>query len=122
MQKTPSHLRFKFRTLHSKFEKKNLSVCNFLEFALRIQTAFDETIPKRYNTWGLESYFMVRVGVARWWAGGCGRGRVPDYMTPSVIPFWNRLTKCSLNLYQKNLKNYKLKDFFFRIYYVICEI
>ena len=55
-------------------------------------------------------------------AGGCGRGRVPDYMTPSVIPFWNRLTKCSLNLYQKNLKNYKLKDFFFRIYYVICEI
>ena len=68
MQKTPSHLRFKFRALHSKFEKKNLSVFKFLEFALRIQTVFDETIPKRYNTWGLESYFILWVG------GGCGSG------------------------------------------------
>ena len=29
--------------------------------------------------------------------GGCGWGWVPDLMTPSVIPFWNCLTKCNHN-------------------------
>ena len=41
------------------------------------------------------SYFGWVVGVA--WVGGCGSGWVADHNTPSVIPFWNRLIKCSLN-------------------------
>ena len=61
-----------FRTLHSKSKKKNLSVCNFVDFSLHIKTAFGETIPKRYNTWGLEAYFMFWVGVARSLVGGRG--------------------------------------------------
>ena len=42
-----------------------------------------------------------------WWVGGCGWGHVPDFLTPSVIPFWNRLTKCNSFLQKK--------DFFFNI-------
>ena len=55
---------------------------------------------------------MFLVGVARWWAGGCGRGRVADHMTSSVIPFWNPLTKCSLNLMKKVKKIQNWKIFF----------
>ena len=112
MQNTPYQVRFKFGKLHSKSEKKNLSVYNFFYFSLQNRTAFGERIPKRYNTWGLESYFMFWVGVARRWAGGCGWRRVPDYMTPSVIPFWNRLTKCSLILKRKVKKLTNWKIFF----------
>ena len=65
MQNTPHQMQITFRTLHSKSQKKNLSDFNFFDFFLQIQVAFDETIPKRYNTWGLESYFIL-------WVGGCG--------------------------------------------------
>ena len=65
---TPTFVKLLFALYIVNLKKKNLSVCNFLEFALRIQTAFDERIPKRYNTWGLESYFILGVG------GWCGSG------------------------------------------------
>ena len=55
-----------FCTLHSKSKKKNLSDYKFFDFFLWIQVTFVETIPKRYNTWGLESYFIL------WAGGGCG--------------------------------------------------
>ena len=98
MQKTPSQMQITFCTFHGKSKKKNLSVCNILDLALWIQIAFGETIPKRYNTWGLESYFILWVG------GGCGSGWVAEHKTPSVIPFWNRLIKCSLNPKRKVTK------------------
>ena len=66
MQKTPHQMQITFRTLHSKFQKKNLSDYNFFDFFLWIQVTFVEMIPKRYNTWGLESYFIL------WAGGGCG--------------------------------------------------
>ena len=53
-------------------------------------------MPKRYNTWVLESYFRIWVG------GGCGLGQVPDFLTPSAIPFWNPLTKCNSFLQKKD--------------------
>ena len=68
MQKTPHQMQITFRTLHSKFQKKNLSDEIFFYFFLWIQVTFVETIPKRYNTWGLESYFIL------WAGGGCGSG------------------------------------------------
>ena len=66
MQKTPHQMQITFCTLHSKSQKKNLSDYNFFDFFLQIQVTFVETIPKRYNTWGLESYFIL------WAGGGCG--------------------------------------------------
>ena len=45
--------------------------------------------------------------------GGCGWGWVPDLMTPSVIPFWNRLTKCNHILKEKVKKIVMVKFFFF---------
>ena len=50
MQKSPHQMQITFRTLHSKFQKKNLSDCNFFDFFLWNKIAFGETIPKRYDT------------------------------------------------------------------------
>ena len=105
LQKTPHQMQITFRTLYSKFKKKNLSDCNFFDFFLWIQIAFGETIPKRYNTWGPKSYIRIWVGggwvVGGWLVGGCGQGQVAKHKTPSVIPFWNYLTKCNLNPKEK---------------------
>ena len=66
MQKQPPQTRFTFRTLLSKSEKKNSSYVQKKIFFLQKLIAFGERIPKRYNTWGLESYFRI------WAGGGCG--------------------------------------------------
>ena len=55
-KKPPTKLLF---TLYIVNFKKNLSDCNFFYFFLQIQITFGETIPKRFNTWGLESYFIL---------------------------------------------------------------
>ena len=110
-----------FRTLHSKFQKKNLSDCNFFDFFLQIQVTFGETIPKRYNTWGLESYFIL------WAGGGCGSGggvwlgagcRAQD---PKCYTFLESSHQMQSKSKGKSQKNYNLKEFFFEIYYVKCE-
>ena len=46
--------------------------------------------------------------------GGCGRGRVPELVTPSVIPFWNRLTKCN-NILKEKVKKIIIGKIFFWI-------
>ena len=66
MQKQPPQTRFTFRTLLSKSKKKILHMCKKKIFFLQKLIAFGERIPKRYNTWGLESYFRI------WAGGGCG--------------------------------------------------
>ena len=113
MQNTPSQLRFKFRKLHSKSEKKIFQFVIFQIFLVQIQTAFGETIPKRYNTWGHVVRNQPPATPTRPPPGHTHPNHEIWLQTPSVIPFWNRLIKCSLNLNQKKLKNYKLKDFFF---------
>ena len=121
MQNTPHQMQITFRTLHSKFQKKNLSDCNFFDFFLQIQVTFGETIPKRYNTWGLESYFIL------WAGGGCGLGgwgwlgggcRAQD---PKCHTFLESSHQMQFKSKGKSQKNYNLKDFFFEIYYVKCE-
>ena len=46
--------------------------------------------------------------------GGCGQKWVPDLMTPSVIPFWNRLTKCN-NILKEKVKKIVMGKIFFWI-------
>ena len=46
--------------------------------------------------------------------GGFGWGSVPDLMTPSVIPFWNRLTKCN-HILKEKVKKIVMVIFFFLI-------
>ena len=113
MQKTPHQMQITFRTLYSKSKKKNLSDCNFFDFFLWIQVTFVETIPKRYNTWGLESYFILWVG------GGCGSGgwvwlgagcRAQD---PKCYTFLESSHQMQSKSKGKSQKNYNLKDFFF---------
>ena len=45
--------------------------------------------------------------------GGFGWGSVPDLMTPSVIPFWNRLTKCN-HILKEKVKKFVMVIFFFK--------
>ena len=94
---------------------------NFLDFFPWIQVTFVETIPKRYNTWGLESYFIL------WAGGGCGSGgwvwlgagcRAQD---PKCYTFLESSHQMQSKSKGKSQKNYNLKDFFFEIYYVKCE-
>ena len=68
MQKIPYQVQFKFRTLQSKSKKKSFACLIKIHFFLQIWAPFGETIPKRYNTWGLESYIIIWQG--GWWVGG----------------------------------------------------
>ena len=113
MQKDPSQVQIIFRNLHSKSKKKILSDCNFFDFSLQIQVAFGERIPKRYNTWGLESYFLFWVG------GGCGSGgwvwlgagfKVQD---PKCYTFLESSHQTQIESEGKSKKNCNLKEFFF---------
>ena len=121
MQKTPHQMQITFRTLYSKFKKKNLSDCNFFDFFLWIQVTFVETIPKRYNTWGLESYFIL------WAGGGCGSGGWVwlgagcQAQDPKCYTFLESSHQMQSKSNGKSQKNYNLKDFFFFIYYIKCE-
>ena len=113
MQKTPHQMQITFRTLYSKFKKKNLSDCNFFDFFLWIQVTFVETIPKRYNTWGLESYFIL------WAGGGCGSGGWVwlgagcQAQDPKCYTFLESSHQMQSKSKGKSQKNYNLKDFFF---------
>ena len=113
MQKTPHQMQITFRTLHSKSKKKNLSDCNFFDFFLWIQVTFVETIPKRYNTWGLESYFIL------WAGGGCGSGGWVwlgagcQAQDPKCYTFLESSHQMQSKSKGKSQKNYSLKDFFF---------
>ena len=44
--------------------------------------------------------------------GGFGWGSVPDLMTPSVIPFWNCLTKCN-HILKEKVEKFVMGNFFF---------
>ena len=73
---------------------------------------FDETIPKRYNTWGQQ---------VRNLPPATNTHRPPptqlmkyDSMTPSDIPFWNRLTKCN-NILKGKVEKFVMGKFFFWI-------
>ena len=113
MQKKPHQMQITFRTLHSKLKKKNLSDCNFFDFFLWIQVTFVETIPKRYNTWGLESYFIL------WAGGGCGSGGWVwlgagcQAQDPKCYTFLESSHQMQSKSKGKSQKNYNLKDFFF---------
>ena len=62
---------------------------------------------------GSSSRFTVFGWVWRGGAvGGCGQGWVLDPMTPSVIPFWNRLTKCN-NILKEKVKKIVICKIFF---------
>ena len=78
MQIDPSQAQITFCALHSKFKKKNLSACDFLNFFPQIQFAFGERIPKRYNTWGLKSYFLF-------WVGGSVVTNYSNYSTIRIV-------------------------------------
>ena len=114
MQKTPHQMQITFRTLHSKFQKKIFQIIFFFDFFLWIQVTFVETIPKRYNTWGLESYFIL------WAGGGCGSGgwvwlgagcRAQD---PKCHTFLESSHQMQSKSKGKSQKNYNLKDFFLK--------
>ena len=113
MQNPPHQMQITFCNLHSKFQKKNLSDYNFFDFFLKIQVTFVETIPKRYNTWGIGSYFIL------WAGGGCGLGgwvwlgagcRAQD---PKCYTFLESSHQMQSKSEGKSQKNYNLKDFFF---------
>ena len=57
VQKHPYQVRFTFCTFNSKSEKKNSTYVEQKIFFLLKCIAFGERIPKRYNTWGVASYF-----------------------------------------------------------------
>ena len=103
-----------FRTLHSKSKKKIFQFAIFSSFLLRIRLHLVRGFQKGITLRVLShiSCFGWVVGVAR--VGGCGLGQVPEHKTPSVIPFWNRLNKCNLNLKRKVEKIANCKIFFFR--------
>ncbi len=120
MQNTPHQMQITFRTLHSKSQKKILSVCKFFNVSLWIHTAFDETIPKRYNTWGLVISNLPRATPthpshthhpAKVW------NMTPD---PKCYTFLESSHQMQTESEWKNSKNCNLKEFFF--WDLLCKV
>ena len=80
----------------------------FFRFRLHLVRGFQTGITLGF--WRHISFFGWVVGC--WRVGGCGWGWVAEHKTPSDIPFWIPLNKCSLNL-KKKVKKFQAERFLF---------